>query len=276
MNIETIDVDPDFKSVGQAAVAVVDKAGKAMAERQASTPPSDPMQMAFALIQSGADSASVKELLAISREIASERAKSEFNEAMSAAKAEIPTIRKNRTVDFTSSKGRTNYQHEDLAEVARTVNPILSKYGLSYRFRTTSEIGQPISVTCIISHRLGHSEENTLIGPRDESGNKNSLQQVGSTLTYLQRMTLKASLGLAAADDDDGKAGGSSEDGGPVSEDQRAALDRLLEECGADKALFCEKWKVESLADFPANKLDEATASVRRWFENQQKRSGTR
>lgn len=61
-----------------------------------------------------------------------------------------------------------------------------------------------VTVTCIISHRDGHFEENTLSAGRDESGNKNSIQAVGSTLTYLQRMTLKASLGLAASDDDDG------------------------------------------------------------------------
>jgi hypothetical protein len=45
----------------------------------------------------------------------------------------------------------------------------------------------------------------------DQSGAKNSIQAIGSTISYLQRYTLKAALGLAAANDDDGKASGSTE-----------------------------------------------------------------
>jgi hypothetical protein len=79
------------------------------------------------------------------------------------------------------------------------VTPILGKYGLSYRYRVSSNVNEPIVVTCVVSHKDGHFEETTLLAGRDDSGNKNSIQQVGSTLTYLQRMTLKAALGLAAA-----------------------------------------------------------------------------
>ena len=105
---------------------------------------------------------------------------------MAAAKAEIPVIAKNRTVDLTSPKGRTHYKHEDLAEIARTVTPILAKHGLSYRYRTSSVPNEPVTVTCIVSHRGGHAEENILAAGRDESGNKNSIQAIGSTITYLQ------------------------------------------------------------------------------------------
>lgn len=134
-------------------------------------------------------------------------AKIAFDLAMANAKAEIPTIQKNRTVDFTTAKGRTHYTHEDLGEIAKTVDPILSKHGLSYRWRTSAEPNEPVRVTCIISHRLGHSEENSLPAPRDDSGSKNNIQAIGSTVTYLQRYTLKASLGLAVSHDDDGQGG---------------------------------------------------------------------
>lgn len=134
-------------------------------------------------------------------------AKIAFDEALAAAKAEIPTIQKNRKVDFTTSKGRTSYAHEDLGEIARTVDPILGKHGLSYRWRTSAEPNEPVRVTCIISHRQGHSEENSLPAPRDDSGSKNTIQSIGSTVTYLQRYTLKAALGLAVSHDDDGQGG---------------------------------------------------------------------
>lgn len=164
-----------------------------------------PMSMLQIAVQRGMDPATIKDLLALQKDYEANEARKAFNEALAGAKAEIPVIFKNKEVDFTSAKGRTNYRYEDLAEIARTVDPILAKHGLSYRFRTSSTPNEPIAVTCIIAHRAGHSEENTLCAGRDDSGNKNSIQAIGSTLTYLQRMTLKASLGLSASTDDDGR-----------------------------------------------------------------------
>lgn len=200
-----------------------------------------PMTMIDRALATGAAPETLEKLLALQERWEANQGRKAFDEAMAAAKAEIPTIRKNRTVDFTSQKGRTHYKHEDLAEIAATINPILGKHGLSYRFRTTSTIGEPISVTCIVSHRLGYSEENTLVGPRDDSGNKNSLQQIGSTLTYLQRMTLKAALGLAAAEDDDGQVGGTGDDDRPVNAAEIETLRQQIKETSTDEPAFL-KW----------------------------------
>ena len=94
------------------------------------------MEMAFSLIQNGADLGSVREMLALSKELAADQARRAFDAALASAKAEIPPINRNRSVDFTSARGRTNYRHEDLAEIARTIDPVLARHGLSYRFRT--------------------------------------------------------------------------------------------------------------------------------------------
>ncbi len=227
-----------------------------------------PMDMIDRALVNGATPETLERLLSLQERWEANQARKAFDEAMAAAKAEIPVISKNRVVDFTSAKGRTHYRHEDLAEVARTVNPILGKHGLSYRFRTTSNASEPVSVTCIVSHRLGYFEENTLVGPRDDSGNKNSLQQVGSTLTYLQRMTLKAALGLAAAEDDDARAA-SNADTGSISEEQASKLRNLIEASGADIAIFCEKWKIDAVPDLPASKFSEAFGSLERWAKSQ-------
>lgn len=205
-----------------------------------------PMDMLGRAVTAGADIDVLEKLMALQERYEASQARKAFDNALASAKSEIPVIFKNRTVDFHSAKGRTHYKHEDLAEVARTVTPILAKHGLSYRFRTTSAPNEPVTVTCIVSHRDGHFEENTLAAGRDESGNKNSIQAVGSTLTYLQRMTLKAALGLAASEDDDG---GSSElEGGLVSEAQLIELESIADEVKANKALFCKYMGVDSLA----------------------------
>jgi hypothetical protein len=221
-----------------------------------------PMDMIDRALTSGATPETLERLLALQERWEAMQGRKAFDEAMAAAKEEIPVIRKNRGVDFTSAKGRTNYKYEDLAEIARTVNPILSRHGLSYRFRTTSGANEPIGVTCVVSHRLGYSEENTLTAGRDESGNKNSIQAIGSTLTYLQRMTLKAALGLAASEDDDARRSKDTVDDGPISQEQAAAIRKLADDVNADLARFCSYFKIEAVPDLPASQFDRAMKSL--------------
>lgn len=182
-----------------------------------------------------------------------------FDAAISAAKAEIPIIRKNRHVDFTSQKGRTHYRYEDFAEVARTVNPVLGAHGLSYRYRTAQD-GTTVTVTCVVSHRDGYSEETVLSAARDDSGNKNNIQAVASTVNYLQRMTLKVALGLAASEnDDDGHAAGASD---LITMEQVEQLQALADEVGADLPRFCRHMGVAALVNLPAKRFGEAIASL--------------
>ena len=228
-----------------------------------------PMYMLDKAVAQGAGVEVLERLAALQERWQANQARQAFDAAISEAKAEIPIITKNRTVDFSSAKGRTHYKHEDLAEIARTVSPILGKHGLSYRFRATSNLNEPVTVTCIISHRDGHFEENTLSAGRDESGNKNSIQAVGSTLTYLQRMTLKASLGLAASDDDDGASADVVTEK-HISPDQLRQIIELCEEVDAAKDKFCKYLRVGSLAEIPADKFSYAVSLL------EAKRKGTK
>lgn len=220
-----------------------------------------PMTMIDRALASGAAPETLEKLLALQERWEANQGRKAFDEAMAAAKAEIPIIRKNRTVDFTSSKGRTHYKHEDLAEIAETVSPILSRHGLSYRFRTSAEPNQPIVVTCIVTHRQGYFEETTLSGPRDDSGNKNAIQQVGSTLTYLQRMTLKAALGLAASEDDDGRKS-DDQHSGPISQEQVSKVLALIEETATEIDVFCNYLQIPSVAEMPTSILPRALAAL--------------
>ena len=83
----------------------------------------------------------------------------------------------------------------------------LADYGLHHDWRTSQTPNGGVTVTCVLTHRDGHSEQTSLSAPADDSGNKNGIQQIGSTINYLQRYTLMAITGLAAQDtDDDGTA----------------------------------------------------------------------
>ncbi len=221
--------------------------------------PVTPMDMLNRAVQSGASLEMVTKLMDLQDRYKASQALEAFNEAMAGAKAEIPTITKNREVDFTSPKGRTNYRYEDLGNIAKTVQPILAKHGLSYRYRATSNVNEPVTVTCIVSHRAGHYEEITLTAGRDESGNKNSIQAVGSTITYLQRMTLKAALGLAVSNDDDGKQADAAD---AISLEQVEQLVALADEVGADKEAFCRYFRVDGFACITTKDFPRAIAAL--------------
>jgi len=183
----------------------------------------------------------LEKLLALQERWDANQARKAFDNAIAAAKAEIPEIPKTSRVDFKSTKGHTQYSYADLAEIAKTIRKPLGEQGLSYRFRTASSAPDHIAVTCIISHRDGYSEETTLSGSPDASGNKNSIQAIGSAITYLQRYTLSAALGLAASDDDDGR-GGETKSGDDYTERWKMYLE---EADSADEVI--KKWNAENV-----------------------------
>jgi hypothetical protein len=201
--------------------------------------PTSPLDIVNAALASGSVEM-YREAVALMKEMDQFAARKAFDAAMADAKAEIPTIKRNRSVDA-GGKG-PKYRFEDLAEIAQTVDPILSKHGLSYRYRVASPINAPVTVTCIVSHRDGHFEETTLTAGRDDGPGRNAIQQVASTITYLQRYSLKAALGLAVSHDDDGQSSESpaapQAPAGSISPAEVEELRLLLADKGASERAF--------------------------------------
>lgn len=207
-----------------------------------------PGELLTLAVRNGADIAMLERLMALRNAWQADEAKKAFEAAMAAAQAEIGPIEKNRSVGFDSTKpggSSVSYRHEDLAQIERQVKPVLAQHGLSYRFKVSSEIDQPVRVTCVISGH-GHFEETTLAAGRDKSGSKNDIQSVGSTLTYLQRYALKASLGLAVAHDDDGRTSDQADEEA-ISEEQVKKIQKLADETSASIPKLCALLKVESV-----------------------------
>ncbi len=221
--------------------------------------PVTPMEMLNNALASGANMQILEKLMDMQQRWEANQGRKAFDYAIAAAKAEIPTIIKNNTVDFSNrGAGRTNYKYEDLATVTETVTPILADHGLSFRFRTSQE-GATLSVTCIISHCDGYFEETTLTAPNDQSGNKNAIQAIGSTLTYLQRMTLKAALGLAAAADDDGQASAKIVD---VSDDQFKTIKALIKQTKSDTAALLTYVGADTIDTMTSEQAAKAVKSL--------------
>ncbi len=216
-------------------------------------PAVSPMAMIERAIASGATVEMIDKLMTLQERHEANLGRRAFDEAIAKAKAEIPPIFKNRSVGYETSGKKVGYQFEDLGEIARTVDPILSRYGLSYRFRTKQE-GAAVIVTCVLSHQAGFFEETTLQGQADNSGSKNAIQAVGSTVTYLQRYTLKAALGLAATTDTDGAKPASGADQNITEEQYRNLID-MIDAAGVPEQVILDAAKISALHFMPQRAL---------------------
>lgn len=211
-----------------------------------------PAEMLSVAVSQGASIETLERLISLSERWEANSARKAFDAAIADAKAEIPAIVKN-------VKGHTN-KYADLAAITTVVDPILSAHGLSYRFRTAQ--ADKITITCVLSHRDGHSEENELSGLPDTGPGRNAIQAVGSTVKYLMRYTLTLALGIATTEnDDDGRAAGN---GGSISDEQVQALQRGIMDADADLPKFLAYFKIATLADLPVSDFQRALDAIKR------------
>ena len=203
-------------------------------------------------ISKGADLEKLDKLLTLQERYNAMEAKKAYNQAMSEFKANPPKIDKDKTVSF----GNTKYNHASLSNVTEKINGELSKHGLSASWSVKQN--GVISVTCKITHVKGHSEETTLTAPADTSGSKNSIQSIGSTLTYLERYTLLALTGLATYDeDDDGQAATEY-----IDEAQKKTILDLIALKKVDDKKFCAAFKIDEIESLPKNKYQQAITAL--------------
>lgn len=131
------------------------------------------------------------------------QAQMSFNKALSEFQRVCPVIK-------ALKKGHNN-MYAPLSDIVAQVKDPLSECGLSYRFKQSEE-GQNITVTCVVTHLDGHSEETAMTGAPDTGGSKQAIQAKASTVTYLRRYTLTGALGIVTGDiDTDGRVESSTE-----------------------------------------------------------------
>jgi hypothetical protein len=96
-------------------------------------------------------------------------------------------------------------------DINDAIRPLLAEHGFALSFKVGQAQDGKITITGILSHREGHQEETTLTLVHDSSGSKNSVQAVGSSVSYGKRYTAMALLNITTrGEDDDGKAAGQS------------------------------------------------------------------
>jgi len=159
-------------------------------------------------IEKGSDVAVLSGLFDLKQRWEKDEAQKAFHQAMAKFQNIKPDLRKSTEVTFKTKTGQTEYNFCSLPDIEKALKDPLEECGITYRWESAHEDGRD-GQRCVITHVQGHSESNVMYAPADTSGNKNNIQAIGSTATYLQRYTLIGALGLTTSEsDDDGYSAG--------------------------------------------------------------------
>lgn len=198
-----------------------------------------PAALMMQAAQSGMTPETIEKMMDLQLRFEAEQARRAYVDDFAKFAAERPSVTKNKQVGFESKRtgGSTSYRHETLDNLVDTVGPVLARHGFAHTWNTQQN-GPKITVTCTLTHRLGHKEFVTMESNPETSGTKNAIQQVASAITFLQRYTFRAVTGVATADehDDDGRAAGvanKEQQEPPLWQEAYAAAEQGWEHFGA-------------------------------------------
>lgn len=197
----------------------------------------------------------MERLLAMHERLSERRAIAKFNSELSELQMELPEITENGQI-LHSSKLQSKYALFE--DINRIVKPLLQKRGFAVTFRTAYEDGA-ILVTAVLTHREGHREETTIRLPQDNSGSKNAVQGVGSSVSYGKRYTMCALLNITTrGEDDDGQKA-------QVRTIKPFQVEAIKKKLGDPSRIpgFCEFHNIENLKDLPVSQFDAAIASIK-------------
>lgn len=153
------------------------------------------------LVQKAVEAGTVdvlERLLAVKQQVHADQARAAFYTSLIGFQNECPVIGKTAQANI---KPGFSYKYTPLEEIAHAIRPLLDKYQLGYRWFTAQD-KQSLTVTCRISHALGHIEETSLTVPVGTDAMRPAWP-VAQSLTYAKRYTLCNALGIVVGGEDD-------------------------------------------------------------------------
>lgn len=199
------------------------------------------------------DVAKMEALLRLQREVIADQAKAEFNAAYTRLTGRMPRVKKNGRVELGIGKG--SYPFAKWEDIDLIIRPLLADEGFGLTFNSRVREGGGLVVVGTLLHRDGFSISAEMPLPLDSGPGRNNLQATGSTLSYGKRYVAEMLLNIVREGNDDDGARGSGE---PISLEQLENLTGLLEPAGVTPEMFCQRWKIDALADLPQANFVEA------------------
>lgn len=211
--------------------------------------PSDNANAMISVIERAAlnpdvDIEKMERLLSMQERIIERQSETEFNAAMAEMQCKMPSIAERGKIVV---KGETRSHYATFEDINDVVKPIMQEFGFAMSFRVEQH-ENGINVTGILMHRSGHREQTSMFLPLDQSGAKNVVQSVGSSVSYGKRYVMSAMLNITTrGEDDDGNSAAPRKtiDAGQVEQ-----LTQLLDKCPDKTREWFEK-KYGSAAKVP-------------------------
>ena len=210
-----------------------------------------PMAMLASAVEQGHDLEKIEKLMELESRWKADQAREAYYVALAEFKKVGVTVTKDK------HNAQYNSKYTGIGNLVNTVSEAMAPFGLNARWEIDQTGG--IKVTCILSHTLGHSESVPMSGPPDESGKKNPLQQIKSTVTYLESATFQAVTGVVSSDAADNDGNDAVE---TITEEQAADLNALREEVGVDLSRFLKWARVPAIDEIPAENYSRCVTKL--------------
>jgi uncharacterized protein YrzB (UPF0473 family) len=200
----------------------------------------------------------MERLFGMRERMQAQASKTSYLAALAVLQAALPAVERKGT-------GHNQKKYARFEDFIETIKDPMKSCHFSLSFRIKQEAAL-LRIVGVLGHKDGHQEETELALPADNSGNKNAVQALGSSISYGKRYVGMTLLGIATEDeDDDGKAAVSV---AKITEDGVSKLRSLIVDTNSDIPRFCRymekktKTKIERLEDIPAASFDDAVAAL--------------
>jgi len=214
--------------------------------------PSDMLGMiARAAVDPSVSVEKLERLMALKERYDAKAAETAFAEAMARLQPTLPRITKHGRIMVSGQVRNTYAKLEDIDEEIR---PLYSAEGFSISWNTSTESTVPgTRVLGKLRHRAGHSEAYAIFLPNDNSGGKNGIQGVGSTVSYGKRYLLCSMFNIITVDADDDGSGTEV-----ITIEQKNRILDLITERNADYARFCRFMDVQEVEEITQDRFEMA------------------
>lgn len=190
-------------------------------------------QMLMLVIDKGLPIETLQKLLDMRKELRAEAAEEAYTEALAAFQAECPVIDKGKGVEFS---GKKQYSYATFDMIIRAVQGLLGKHGLSYSFKL-EEVPTGIKATCILKHKMGHSETSEFVADMKGTNMMSNAQIAASKSTFAKRYAFCNVTGIVTGEEDDDapKTKEEAKAENKATADQYLEIDQLTAQAGLTK-----------------------------------------
>lgn len=201
-----------------------------------------------------ADVTKLEKLLDAQERIMNKKAEMAFASSMAELQPLLPTIKHDAKIKHGEKLISTYSTYEAIDSV---IKPLYTKYGFAISFNSKRNDDGTMVYYGTVSHKDGHSKTAEMVLPSDSSGAKNSIQALGSTISYAKRYLVGMLLNLVTAgEDDDGDKFGT------VDTEKAAEIDLLIRNSGANREQFLKYMGVKDVLSIKASDYKTAIESL--------------